>query len=123
MAATRVQRDLAAGQRPDAAFDLLRDAIGLTEADFAKATGASRRTIRRWASDGPPLNSSYAERLDDLRAIVSMLAPALPEHVILGWLRARNTLLDYERPLDTLGRAEFERVLSAADALLSGSFV
>ena len=37
-----------------------------------------------------------------------------------SWLRARNRYLGYERPLDALGRGEFEKVREAAFAFVEG---
>lgn len=103
------------------AVRIMRREIGLTEADVAIATGADERSVRRWLGDTRPIR--HERQIDDLRAIVQLLAETLTAEGIRQWLRARNRYLKGERPLDALARGEYSRVQEAAEAFVEGYFV
>lgn len=106
---------------PSETVRLMRREIGLTEADVAAATGADERSVRRWLGQTRPIR--HERQIDDLRAIVQVLAETLTTDGIRQWLRARNRLLKGERPLDVLARGEYSRVQDAAEAFVEGYFV
>jgi transcriptional regulator with XRE-family HTH domain len=114
---------IAATHDPAEAVRIMRREIGLTEADLAAATGVDRRSVRRWLAASPTRPVRHERRIDDLRAIVEILADGLTENGIRQWLRARNRSLRGERPLDVLARGEFGRVQNAAEAFAQGYFV
>jgi hypothetical protein len=101
----------------------LRDQIGLSERDIAQVTGAHVRSVRRWLSGTDP-HQGTAERIDDLRTIVTDLGQMLPPESIVAWMRNRNPMLDRRRPLDVLAEdGGYDLVAAAAEALLSGDYV
>jgi len=101
----------------------LRDQIGLSERDIARGTGVHVRSVRRWLHGTAP-NHEKAERVDDLRTVVTDLGQVLPPESIVAWLRNRNPLLDRRRPLDVLAEpGGFDLVAVAAEALLTGDYV
>jgi predicted Abi (CAAX) family protease len=98
--------------------------MGLTEADLAAATGATTRTVRRWlAEDVEEPQARYAERLDDLRAIVEQLEDSLTPKGIRQWLNARNRYLSGSRPIENIRRGEFAEAQRAAKAFGDGYYV
>jgi hypothetical protein len=103
----------------------LRLDLELTEADLATATGATTRTVRRWlAEDVEDPQARYADRLDDLRMVIEHLDGfGLPQEGIRNWLRWRNVCLGGSRPLEDIGKGEFDQVQRAAQAFAEGYYV
>jgi hypothetical protein len=101
----------------------LRREYGFAEGDFARATGASVATVRRWTSARPAGRSRYDDALRDLAAIVALLSQELEPPYVLDWLLGRSKALDWQHPLDTLREPEgFERVKAAAEDFLYGEY-
>jgi hypothetical protein len=122
MAEALAQR-IARVQDATEAVRLIRRDVGLTEADLATATGADTRSVRRWTAARPTRPARHERQIDDLRAIVAILAETLTPQGIRQWLRARNRHLRGERPLDALARGQYTRVQEAAEAFAQGYFV
>jgi transcriptional regulator with XRE-family HTH domain len=108
---------------PRDAVRYLRSNTGLTETDLVDGTGASERTVRRWAHDHSQPQTRYQRQIDDLRTIVSVLEPTLTARGIRQWLRSRNRYLDGQRPIDVLRDGRFDRVHEAANAFNDGSYL
>jgi hypothetical protein len=78
----------------------LHNQIRMTDEEIAKAANVRSQTVRRWRSPAAAHTPRNAERLDDLRAIVTLLLQSgllYPEE-IGRWLRARNGDLGWARP-------------------------
>ncbi len=120
---TALARRIASAHDPGEAVEIMRQEVGLTEADIAAATGADTRSVRRWTAERPSRPVRHERQIDDLRAIVEVLADSLTEAGVRQWLRARNRSLKGERPLDVLARGEYERVQAAAEAFAEGYLV
>ena len=94
---------------------------GFSEDELVRATGASARSMRRWISEGvDPARGGYEDRIDDLRAINEILVTAYSADLARSWLKARNRLLDYERPIDVLAAGRFDDVREVAEAFVAG---
>ncbi len=107
---------------PKTTVRYLRKAAKLTEKELQAVTGADPRTIRRWTAAQDPADpqARYAERIDDLRDLVTLLAATLPDEQTGRWLRARNRLLRGGRPIDLLSAGKYEAVREAAEAFVDG---
>ncbi|HWV86177.1 MAG TPA: helix-turn-helix transcriptional regulator [Capillimicrobium sp.] len=101
----------------------LRRHAGLTETDLADGTGASPRTVRRWAHARTTPQARYQPRIDDLRAIVEILEDTLTAKGIQQWLRSRNRYLGGQRPIDALRAGHFDKVQEAANAFSDGTYL
>jgi hypothetical protein len=118
-------KEIDAAHAPEEALYVLRQRIGLSATELGIAASAGARTVRNWSADNGEgivhASSASKQRLDDLRAIAAIIAEtATTPNAIGSWLRARNRDLDYERPLELLGRGEFDRVREAALSYLHG---
>ncbi|MGA9876280.1 MAG: hypothetical protein WBQ21_10765 [Solirubrobacteraceae bacterium] len=107
--------------RPNELLSFFRD-FGLADEYLATALGGvSVRTIRRWLSQGLPGTQSATiwRTLDDLRAIIgNLLADGTYDRAgIVSWLCSRQADLNYGRPVDLLGKGEFEAVLALAQRI------
>ena len=118
------RRDLAAHQTMPTVLHALQTQVGVGERDIARLTNKDSRTVRRWLAGAPPRGDS-AERIDELRAIVTVLGQLLDPEGIVAWLRNRNPALDFRRPLDILsqGGSGFDEVLGAAKDLAAGTYI
>src|SRR4051794_25458618 len=99
---------------------MAHDVLALTAGEIGLATGADQRTVRRWWHNGSS-PTRYRRQLDDLRAIAEILSTTMRDEAIGSWLRSRNRYLGYERPLEALGRDEFDKVREAAFAFVEGA--
>ena len=100
--------------RLESTVHALRTEVGLHDHEIATAVGVSRRTVRRWASAQTSPQPRNAEGLDDLCAIIAVLGHQRDRSAVRDWLRRRNPVLAWARPLDRLGRGDFQGVLAAA---------
>jgi hypothetical protein len=118
----RIRQDLAEHQAIPTVLRALQTQIGLGERDIARLTAKEMRTVRRWLSGALP-NGDSAERIDELRVIVTVLGQLLAPTSIVAWLRNRNAALDYQRPLDVLAQpGGFDMVLDVAKDLIAGMY-
>lgn len=115
-----VVKEIEQAREPGAAALMAHQLLALTAEEIATATGADQRTVRRWWHNGSS-PKQYRRQLDDLRAIAEILSATLKEDAIGSWLRSRNRYLRYERPLEALGRGEFDEVREAAFAYVEGT--
>lgn len=119
----QTRQDLAEHQALPKVLRALQVQIGVGERDIARLTDKETRTVRRWLAGALPKGES-AERIDELRAIVTVLGQLLDPEGIVAWLRNRNERLGFRRPLDVLaqGGDGFDEVLGAARDLVEGMF-
>ena len=104
-----------------------RHEIGLNEIELARALGgADPRSVRRWTAANSTIAPQlrYAERLDDLRDIATVLVVDgdLTAPQVGRWLRARSRALDGRRPLEILETKKdaHQIVRDAAEAFTYG---
>lgn len=114
-----VVKEIEDAREPGEAARMAQQVLALTAEEIATATGADQRSVRRWWNNGAS-PTRYRRQLDDLRAIAEILSQTMREEAIGSWLRARNRYLGYERPLESLGRGEFDKVREAAFAYVEG---
>ena len=95
--------------------------FGVTQEEVARVTHVSARAVRGWRES--TIRSDRYDRLAELRDLVVLLSDSLTARGVSQWLRARNRLLDRERPIDVLVRGEFDRVREAAQAFVEGAYV
>ena len=93
---------------------------GLPARVIAEATGAHPRTVERWRAGSRPRRTVYRARLDDLAAVLQILAEGVPPRARLTWLTSRSAHLGWRRPVAALASGEFDVVRGAALAYLSG---
>ena len=87
---------------------------------LADVTGAGMRSVERWRAGVVPRRHAYVQRLDDLGAVLELLGPSMTSRGKGTWLTSRSAYLGFQRPVDVLAAGEFERVLGAARAYVSG---
>lgn len=94
----------------------------LSQADLARATGASERSVRNWKKTSA-IRPEYEERLRDVREVVLVLEDSLTPRGVGQWLRARNRMLQDRRPLEMIAEEKVEPVMKAARAFVDGAYV
>lgn len=95
---------------------------GLRQADIAKATGTTERTVSNWAR-GRQTTARNEDRLRELYYLSNLLSETLDDPGPGQWLRSPNRMLRGTRPLDVLAVDGYERVLNAVNAYLEGVYV
>lgn len=102
---------------------IVKDVInsGITQAELAKAVGATVRTVQNWTSGTARPRGKSAERLLDISQIVEALSEVYRGEGIHIWLRSRNRNLDGRRPLELLADGAFEEVLGEVDNIARGA--
>ena len=95
-------------------------ASGLTQAELAKAVGASVRTLQTWAAGTSQPTGVRATRLLDVKLILEKLRDVYTEEGIRIWLHSRNSDLGMRRPIELLEQGEIDAVLDEVDSLVGG---
>lgn len=95
--------------------------FGITQAEVAAVAHVSARAVRGWRES--TIRTENYDRLAELRDLVLLLSDSLTPRGVAQWLRARNRLLNRERPIDVLAAGRAEDVRSAAEAFIDGSYV
>jgi len=93
---------------------------GITQAELARAVGASVRTVQNWARGANPPTGARAGKLLDIRSIVDQLRDSYTNEGIHIWLHSRNRNLDMRRPIDLLVDGRIEDVLEQARWVAGG---
>lgn len=93
---------------------------GLTQAELAKAVGASVRTLQTWAAGTSQPTGVRATRLLDVRLILERLRDIYTEEGIRIWLHSRNSNFGMRRPIELLAQGEIDQVLDEVDSLVGG---
>lgn len=92
-------------------------ALGLSDQDLARATGAARSTVRAWLAERSAPTGERAERLIELAAMVERLERVMVADYIPLWLRKPIPALDDDKPLDVIGEGEYRRVARVISGL------
>ncbi len=95
--------------------------FGVTQAEVAAVAHVSDRAVRGWRESA--IRTENYDRLAELRDVVLLLSDSLTARGVAQWLRARNRLLDRQRPIDVLAAGGVEQVHGAAKAFIDGSYV
>jgi len=89
---------------------------------IAEITGASERSVRNWKKTSA-IRSVYEERLRGLKEIVIVLSDTLTPRGVSQWLRAKNKMLNNEKPIQALSQGNFSSVLQTAEAYRDGAYI
>jgi transcriptional regulator with XRE-family HTH domain len=103
-------------------LDLLRNLLGFSDQELARALGVTDRSVKRWRAGGR-ISTESEERLFDLMRTVAALAELeLPPANIRAWFFYRNRFLHEERPIDVFHTGRYEALRPAIDAISDASF-
>ena len=103
-------------------LEQIREEAKLSRNDVARILGTTSRTVFRWARGNTPRGESR-ERLLELAAVVDQLSKVMRPEAASAWLFEPNPLLDMQRPVDLVGRGDYQRVCAAITAIAEGVFV
>ena len=93
---------------------------GLSREEVAQIIGASTRTVMRWAAGQTLPRGASRDRLLELAAVARQLTKVMQPDTATAWLFQPNPLLNHERPVDLIGRGEYQEVLGAIEAIAEG---
>ncbi len=94
---------------------------GITQAELAKAVGATVRTVQNWTSGTARPRGKSVERLLDVSQIVKTLSEVYRDEGIQIWLRSRNRNLGGRRPIELLASGALDEVLAEVDNVVRGA--
>ncbi len=96
---------------------------GILQVDIAQVARVDPKTVYTWKAHDVRPRARVYDRLDGLREVVRVLSDSLTDRGVGQWLRARNRLLDGQRPLEVLHEGQQQAVLAAARSFVDGSYV
>jgi uncharacterized protein (DUF2384 family) len=103
-------------------LDVLRNIVGFSDKEMARALCVTDRSIKRWRS-GAPISTESEERLFDLARTVAGLAEfQLPPANIRAWFFHRNRFLDEERPIDVFSNGGYLAIQPALAAIANAAY-
>ena len=104
-------------------LERIKKEAGLSRQEVAHIIGASTRTVMRWAAGQTLPRGASRDRLLELAAVAQQLTKVMQPDAATAWLFQPNPLLKHERPVDLIGRGEYQEVLGAIEAIAEGVFV
>ncbi len=96
-------------------------ASGITQAELAKAVGATVRSVQNWTAGTARPRGKSAERLLDVSQIVKALGEVYRDEGIQIWLRSRNRNLGGNRPIELLAAGALDEVFAEVDNIVRGA--
>lgn len=88
--------------------------------DVAQITGATPRSVSRWAASKATPRRDAEDRLLELKAVVDLLRSVLRDEPARLWLRSPNPDLDWRKPLELIAEGEYRRVIASVLAMAEG---
>lgn len=106
----------------EATLSVLRDVLGFSDQEIARALQVTDRSVKRWRA-GAAISTESLESLFDLVRVASALADlGLPAANIRAWFFHRNRFLDERRPIDVFAEDGFDAVHAAVSAITDGAY-
>lgn len=97
-------------------------ALGLTEADIARATGAARPTVRSWGAGTRTPRPGAQTRIAELVEVLTRLAELLPAEYLPVWLRRPLAAFGNRPPLEIMAAGQGAALWSVVEGIEQGSF-
>ena len=95
----------------------LREQVGLTAEQIARATGAAPSTVRGWIGHRSGPSGRRAERIAELSAIIDRLMHVMPKEYIPVWLSKPNEALNEKKPLDLIAVGDYRRLAEVVSGI------
>jgi DNA-binding transcriptional regulator YiaG len=103
-------------------LDLLRNLLGFSDQELARALGVKARSVKRWRAGGQ-ISTESEECLFDLkRTVVALAELELPPANVRAWFFYRNQFLQEERPIDVFTSGRYAALRPAIDAMADAAF-
>ncbi len=87
----------------------LRAKLGLSQAELARVTGYSLRSVAGWES-GKPLSDSARQRMIETERLHEALSQILPPGKVADWMRTPNPAFEGQTPIQVIERGESDRL-------------
>jgi DNA-binding transcriptional regulator YiaG len=102
---------------PKDTLRVLREEVGLSDQELARALNVTDRSVKRWRA-GAAITTESQERLFDLARIAATLAGfELPPANVRAWFFHRSPFLEEQRPIDVFASEGFDAVQPAVAAI------
>jgi transcriptional regulator with XRE-family HTH domain len=95
----------------------LRQQVGLTAEQIARATGAAPSTVRGWIGHRSEPSGRRAERIAELSAIIDRLMRVMPKEFIPVWLSKPIEALNEKKPLDLIAGGDYRRLAEVISSI------
>jgi uncharacterized protein (DUF2384 family) len=107
---------------PKDTLGVLREVVGLSDRELARALQVTDRSVKRWRA-GAAISTEGEERVHDLaRVIAQLVSVGVPDRNVRAWFLYRNHFLGEERPIDVFAAEGFSAVQPAVAALRDGYY-
>ena len=103
-----------------ALLDHLYEGDVVDTADVARVTDTNPRSVTRWKAQEAAPRREAEERLLELRAVVDLARRVMRDNSARLWLRAPNSDLGYDKPLDLIAQGQYQRVIDLLLAIAEG---
>lgn len=87
----------------------VREALGLTQAEFAHMTRISLKSITNW-ENGHPISGAFERVLREIEALQQALSRNLAPETIGNWLRKPNPYFGGKSPAQLVEHGQTERL-------------
>lgn len=87
----------------------LRTEFGISQAELARVTGYSLRSIAGWES-GKPLSDSARQKLTETTRLRIALSELLSPDELGDWMRSSNPAFEGQTPIQVIERGESDRL-------------
>jgi putative toxin-antitoxin system antitoxin component (TIGR02293 family) len=101
-------------------LDHLYEGDVVDNADVARVSATSPRSVARWKARSASPRRDAEERLLELKAVVDLARKVMRDGAARLWLRSPNPDLGYEKPLDLIAAGQYQRVIDLLLALAEG---
>jgi len=88
--------------------------------DVARVLGTTPRSVQRWNSDSSSPRKDTEDRLIELEVVLQLALEVMTDSAARLWLRTPNPTLDWDKPLEVVGRGDYKHVIDALHALSEG---
>ena len=88
--------------------------------DLAAVSDADSRSVARWRTEQTAPRRQAEDRLLELGAVVDLAGRVMRDDAARMWMRSPNPDLGYEKPIDLVGKGQYQRVVDLLLALAEG---
>jgi transcriptional regulator with XRE-family HTH domain len=103
-------------------IDDISQKTGAGDSELARMLDTSPQTLYRWKASQVEPNAANLRRILDLQYVAEELSEFYDQDHVRVWLYSRQRLLGGRTPVELMGTADFDQVLTMLAILRDGAF-